>query len=91
MIESNTESFMTARSQEQERILSEKAVKVLQLQDFVTSKKYTGNDTIIPINERAFLLWEDINYFVPTDSDPMTKFNTMTSTFNPKSNYPQVS
>ncbi len=79
MSETNRESFMTARSQEQERILSEKAVKVLQLQDFATSKKYTGNDTIIPVNERAFLIWEDINYFVPTDSDPLAKFNTVTS------------
>ncbi len=79
MSESNRESFFTAVSQEKDRLLSEKAVKVLQLQDFVTAKQYVGKDFIIPVGERAFLQWEDINYFVPTDSDPMAKFNTMTS------------
>jgi hypothetical protein len=84
MSESNRESFMTALSQEKERLLTEKAVKVLQLQDFVSTKKYIGKDSIIPVNERTFLCWEDINYFVPTDSDPMVKFKTMTSALNPK-------
>ena len=55
MSEGNKESFFTALSQEKDRLLSEKAVKVLQLQDFVTAKQYVGNDTIIPVGERAFL------------------------------------
>jgi hypothetical protein len=75
MSEANRESFLSEISKERERLLSEKVVKVLQLQDFATVKKYVGNDVLIPKNERAFLKWEDINYFVPTDVDPITKFN----------------
>jgi len=52
---SNRESFFTALAEEKTRLLSEKAVKVLQLQDFVTTKQYVGKDTVIPQNERALL------------------------------------
>ena len=79
MTETNQDSFVTALSQEKERLLSEKAVKVLQLQDFATHKNYIGKDALIPKNERAFLQWEDINYFVPTQYDPLAEM--MTSTF----------
>lgn len=36
-------------------------------------------DVSIPLCERAFLQWEDINFFVPTDSDPMSNHNLQTS------------
>jgi len=34
-------------------------------------KEYVGNDALLPRNERAFLQWENINYFVPTSVDTL--------------------
>jgi len=28
-------------------------------------KDYIGNEELIPMNERAFLQWKDVSYFVP--------------------------
>ena len=45
-------------------------VQVLQFKD-VSPKANAAKDPPIPLSERAFLQWEDINFFVPTESDPM--------------------
>jgi hypothetical protein len=63
--------------------------KVLQFKD-VSKPRTKQLDPPISLNERAFLQWEDINFFVPTDVDPMTKVNfivTKTDEYGPESNF----
>ena len=81
---------ITTLEQDGRNLLSEKPSKVLKLQDLVHVKQYIGKDTIIPLSERAFLRWEDINFFVPTDVDPMASFNYMTSQKNSKIDNPEI-
>ena len=81
---------ITTFEQDGRDLLSEKPSKVLKLQDLVHVKQYLGKDTIIPLSERAFLRWEDINFFVPTDVDPMASFNYMTSQKNSKIDNPEI-